>query len=101
MNDTTITEQVDTDGLKIAFVGIGTTGIKALNIISNKHKNIKTIAIDKNPGSLAEAVADTKIELLYQPALGLCQCKEPLFIQSLLGKSKEEIDAMRKECHIG
>ena len=99
MNNITITEQVNTDGLKIAFVGMGTTGIQALNIISNKHKNIKTIAIDKNPGSLAEAVADTKIELLYKPASGLCQCKEPPLIRSLLGKSKEEIDAMRKEQH--
>jgi len=96
MNDSTITEQVETDDLKIAFVGIGTTGIKALNIVSDGHKNIKTIAIDKNPGSLAEAVADTKIELLYKPASGLCQCKEPPLIQSLLGKSKEEIDAIRK-----
>lgn len=99
MNDITITEQVNADGLKIAFVGIGTTGIKALNIISNKHKNIKTIAIDKNPDALAETVADTKIELLYEPASGLCQSKEPLLIQSLLGKSKEEIDAIRKKQH--
>ena len=96
MNDITIKEQTDVNGLKIAFVGIGTTGIKALNIVSDRHENIKTIAIDKASGSLAEAEADTKIELLYKPTLGLCQCKEPPLIQSLLGKSKEEIDAMRK-----
>jgi len=100
MNNITIKEQTDVNGLKIAFVGIGTTGIKALNIVSDEHENIKTIAIDKNPGSLAEAEADKKIELLYQPILGLCQCKEPLYIESLLGKSKEDIDEMRKECHI-
>jgi len=100
MNDITIKEQTDVNGLKIAFVGIGTTGIKALNIVSDRHENIKTIAIDKASGSLAEAEADTKIELLYKPTLDLCQCKEPLLIQSLLDKSKEEIDIMRKERYI-
>jgi len=96
MNDFTVTEKIGTNGVKIAFVGIGTTGIKALNIISNKHENIKTIAIDTHRNSLEEAVADKKIELSYKLAPALCQCPEPVFIRSLLGKSKEEIDAMRK-----
>ena len=81
---------------KIVMVGIGKAGITVLNIIKNRHEHIETIAIDSSSDDLRETVANHKIELEYEPIIGLGYFK-PALIKFLRGKSKEEIDAMREE----
>lgn len=100
MNNFKVTEKIGTDGVKIVVVGVGGGGIGILNAISDTNKNIKTIAIDAGqPDSLHEAVADYKIELAYEPTRGLGYYKPPAFVKYLRGKTKKEIDEMRKQHH--
>lgn len=100
MNDFKITEKISTEGIKIVVVGVGGGGIRVLDAISDTNKNIETIAIDAcQSDSLHEVVSDYKIELASEPTRGLGYYQPPAFVKYLRGKTKKEIDEMRKQHH--
>ena len=84
---------------KIVMVGIGHAGIAALNIVqdnSSLKDEIKTVAIDLKSDALAETTADKKIKLTLETGNYLGYYK-PALVKFLAGKSKEEIQEIRKE----